>query len=320
MELFARGETITATGAARRQDGVAGEEEGSARMGRPGGGEETFLVAAATASDEGGGGAPTEEGACELALGWRPRAASTLSWVTRKRRRRGCVGRRRRWIGRCELNAGRGRVGTGKRARSRWGRRGAAAASAALPLEQEAKEWRQGARYPGREKAKGGGKGALLLPFWEERDENEPRLTVLDARGMGRRAREDDAGDDCKKDGDGLKVSTDTVVVRASDDRGERERERERALSLAQSACGARAGGGGRKRERRVGPGKEESAQNIDGGIIDCYPENFFKEYEEHLTLDLNSNWIFELNKIWRNQGGDSKSEFDTFGNGKEFR
>uniref|UniRef100_A0A0E0QBA3 DUF834 domain-containing protein n=1 Tax=Oryza rufipogon TaxID=4529 RepID=A0A0E0QBA3_ORYRU len=112
--------------------------------------------------------------------------------------------RRRRWIGRCELNAGRGRVGAGEQAWSRWGRRGAAAASAALPLEQEAKEWRQGARYPGGEKAKGGGggKGALLLPFWEERDENEPRLMVLDARGMGRQAREDDAGDDCKKDGD----------------------------------------------------------------------------------------------------------------------
>jgi hypothetical protein len=58
MELSARGEMITATGAARRQDGVAGEEEGSARMGRPSGGEETFLVAAATASDEGVGGAP----------------------------------------------------------------------------------------------------------------------------------------------------------------------------------------------------------------------------------------------------------------------
>ena len=83
------------------------------------------------------------------------------------------------------------------------GRRGAAAASAALPFEQEAKEWRQGARYPGGEKAKGGGGGkrALLLPFWEERDENEPRLTVLDACGMGRRAREDDAGDDCKRTG-----------------------------------------------------------------------------------------------------------------------
>jgi hypothetical protein len=77
----------------------------------------------------------------------------------------------------------------------------------------------------------------LLLPFWEERDENEPRLTVLDARGMGRRAREDDAGDDCKKDGDGLKASVDMVVVGASDDRGrkrEREREREGALSRSE--------------------------------------------------------------------------------------
>nr|ABF93910.1 hypothetical protein LOC_Os03g04820 [Oryza sativa Japonica Group] len=95
-----------------------------------------------------------------------------------------------------------GGLARGERVRSRWGRRGAAAASAALPFEQEAKEWRQGARYPGGEKAKGGGgKGALLLPFWEERDENEPRLTVLDACGMGRRAREDDAGDDCKRTG-----------------------------------------------------------------------------------------------------------------------
>nr|BAC16018.1 hypothetical protein [Oryza sativa Japonica Group]BAC21495.1 hypothetical protein [Oryza sativa Japonica Group] len=151
-----------------------------------------------------------------------------------------------------------------------------------------------------------------------ERDENEPRLMVLDARGMGRQAREDDAGDDCKKDGDGLKASVDTVVVGASDDRGrKRERERGRSLSLRARATHVL---GGTCRERRVGPGKEESAQKIDGGKIDFYPENFFKEYEEHLTLDLNSNWIFELNRIWRNQGGDSKSEFDTFENGKEFR
>jgi hypothetical protein len=32
----------------------------------------------------------------------------------------------------------------------------------------------------------------------------------LVARGVGRRAREDDVGDDCKKDGDCLEASTDT--------------------------------------------------------------------------------------------------------------
>ena len=101
---------------------------------------------------------------------------------------------------------------------------------------------------------------------------------------------------------------------------GKRRREREREGALSRSERVRRTCWGGTCRERRVGPGKEESAQTIDGGKIDFYPENFFKEYEEHLTLDLNSNWIFELNKIWRSQGGDSKSEFDTFGNGKEFR
>ncbi|KAF2916748.1 hypothetical protein DAI22_09g143100 [Oryza sativa Japonica Group] len=41
-----------------------------------------------------------------------------------------------------------GGLARGERVRSRWGRRGAAAASAALPFEQEAKEWRQGVSRP----------------------------------------------------------------------------------------------------------------------------------------------------------------------------
>uniref|UniRef100_A0A0E0AQS1 Uncharacterized protein n=1 Tax=Oryza glumipatula TaxID=40148 RepID=A0A0E0AQS1_9ORYZ len=92
------------------------------------------------------------------------------------------------------------------------GQQGAEAASAALPPSTSGQGVEAGRRCPEGKKEKGAvERRARPFRFWEERGrEHELCLAALDARGVGRRAREDDAGDDCKKDGDCLEVSTDT--------------------------------------------------------------------------------------------------------------
>uniref|UniRef100_A0A0E0PCW3 DUF834 domain-containing protein n=1 Tax=Oryza rufipogon TaxID=4529 RepID=A0A0E0PCW3_ORYRU len=113
-----------------------------------------------------------------MVLGWRSKAV-------------------RRFRGRREMADGADALGGGSGARCRCGVSGSAS---------EHKRPRSGGRapLPGREKEKGAvERRARPFRFWEERGrEHELCLAALDARGVGRRAREDDAGDDCKKDGD----------------------------------------------------------------------------------------------------------------------
>ncbi len=55
--------------------------------------------------------------------------------------------------------------------------------------------------------------------------------------------------------------------MRERENERKRKRERETALSEGGVTCAGEAG------ERRVGPGKEESAQKIEGRVIDFYQE-----------------------------------------------
>jgi hypothetical protein len=155
-------------------------------------------------------------------LGWCSRAAAAVSLAVRKRRRCGCVGRRRRWIERRKLNRERGlaRLGVVKVGAANW-----RAASAAFCLRAQ---WHGREREVESEREKGEKrekKGRLVHAVLggRVRGERERWLPSLEGSGNGHR------------------------------ERGERTRERkESSLSLGH---GARASGA-RGKGRAAGRGK----------------------------------------------------------------
>nr|BAC57772.1 hypothetical protein [Oryza sativa Japonica Group]BAD31737.1 hypothetical protein [Oryza sativa Japonica Group] len=184
MALSAHGETVAATGAVRRQDGVAGEEEREREDGAVWWRCSDVSVAAAAAGDE-------------EATALRSQEHGTKGID----RGRGVV---RRFCGWCESGdgvdvlggEGGGSSGGNRTASagwrglawSRWGRRGAAAASEALsPLAHQDKRESKTA-VPAREKLKKEEeKEPCSIPIWVSRGKRggELWLCVLDACALG---------------------------------------------------------------------------------------------------------------------------------------
>nr|BAD20137.1 hypothetical protein [Oryza sativa Japonica Group] len=101
-------------------------------------------------------------------LGWCSRAAAAVSWAVRRRRRRGCFGRRRRWIGRPKNRT----AGAGGLARAGTVKVGAASWCWRLRLclrALAAKEWRHGVvAWEGKRGRRTVERGGFTMPVWEK--------------------------------------------------------------------------------------------------------------------------------------------------------